>query len=411
MKTSSLILASFLACAPAWGAPPENPCKGGGGGKIFTVDASGKNSRIQDALKKAQPGDTVLVKPGKYRGGISFPRSGTAGACISLKGEKGAVISGGSTGIFIANKNYISVTGLTISDISGGDTPTGIRVTGSASHIELRDNIVRNVKSSSNAHAISFYGSHSKPMSNLFIEGNEIYNCKLGQSEALVLNGNVEKFLIAKNKVHDNDNIGIDIIGFEGTGPSGKDFARSGYITGNKVWNISSGKNPTYGGERSAGGIYVDGGSGILIENNQVSNSDIGIEVASEKGGKTTRGVIVRGNTLSNSYQGNLMVGGYAASKGRAAGIEVEGNTFTTTKGSGEIILQHNVNGIVIRGNKFGARAKGRNIASTGSNNCNILIEGNQYSVKPRSGDLAAKEGQMIMLGKGCVYSGKKPAK
>jgi len=35
-------------------------------------------------------------------------------------------------------------------------------------------------------------------------------------SESMVLNGNVEHFVVSHNKVHDNDNIGIDFIGFEG---------------------------------------------------------------------------------------------------------------------------------------------------------------------------------------------------
>jgi len=35
----------------------------------------------------------------------------------------------------------------------------------------------------------------------------------------MVLNGNVEKFVVSNNVVHDNDNIGIDFIGYEGENP------------------------------------------------------------------------------------------------------------------------------------------------------------------------------------------------
>lgn len=111
------------------------------------------------------------------------------------------------------------------------------------------------------------------------------YNCKLGQSEALVLNGNVDGFKVTNNTVHDNDNIGIDFIGYEGTAPA-NDNARNGICTGNRVYNISSKNNP-HMLEMSAGGIYVDGGFNILIDSNIVKNADIGIEVATEQGSAT----------------------------------------------------------------------------------------------------------------------------
>jgi nitrous oxidase accessory protein NosD len=396
LSNFALIFGIFLSTGPA-GANPGKPCPETGPGMTLVVSASGGADyrSIPDALKAARPGDTVKVKAGKYKGNISFPKSGTAGACIRLEGEQGAEISGGNRGITIGNKNYISVRGLTISNISGGETPIGISVTGSSSHIELKNNIVRRVTSSKNAHGIAFYGSSSKAMENLLIDGNVVQNCKLGQSEALVLNGNVDGFVISKNKVHDNDNIGIDIIGHEGTGPAGKDFARNGSIVNNEVWNNSSGRNPTYGGERSAGGIYVDGGRGIRIEGNNVRNCDIGIELASEHAGKTTEGIVAKNNTLSNSYQGNIMVGGYAANKGISRNILIEGNTLTNGR-DGEIVLQHNNNGITIKGNTF--RASKINIVATGSRNVNILVQGNSYARKPGRGDLGAKDGQMNML-------------
>ena len=48
---------------------------------------------------------------------------------------------------------------------------------------------------------------------------NELANLTLGSSEALVVNGNVKDFLIEGNRVHDTNNIAIDVIGFEGTAP------------------------------------------------------------------------------------------------------------------------------------------------------------------------------------------------
>ena len=56
-----------------------------------------------------------------------------------------------------------------------------------------------------------------------------------------MLNGNVTGFEVTNNRVHDNNNIGIDFIGFEGTCPDpALDRARDGVCRGNVVWNISS---------------------------------------------------------------------------------------------------------------------------------------------------------------------------
>ena len=44
----------------------------------------------------------------------------------------------------------------------------------------------------------------------------------------MTLNGNVTNFQVTNNLVHDNNNIGIDIIGCVRTGPTGYDQARLG---------------------------------------------------------------------------------------------------------------------------------------------------------------------------------------
>src|SRR5262249_21501605 len=142
------------------------------------------------------------------------------------------------------------------------------------------------------AHGIAVYGtSASGSIHDVVIDGNEVHDCTLGWSESLVVNGNVEDFTISNNVVHDNNNIGIVAIGFEGEciGCSDAlDRARDGLIAGNLVYNIDSLGNPSYGNDRSADGIYIDGGTNIVIERNVVHHSSIGIEIASEHGGKTT---------------------------------------------------------------------------------------------------------------------------
>ena len=55
----------------------------------------------------------------------------------------------------------------------------------------------------------------------------------------------MDTWSVTNNLIHDNNNIGIDAIGFEGVFPnSAYDQARNGEISGNIVYNITSNDNP-----------------------------------------------------------------------------------------------------------------------------------------------------------------------
>jgi hypothetical protein len=345
--------------------------------------AGGQYATVQAGLNAAVAGDTVAVKAGVYNEAVSFGKSGSASGHITLLGESGAILDGTGVGgeelVSIDSKSYVRVMGFEIRNLKKGGTPIGISISGGGAHIEIRGNHVHHIENANgNAHGIAAYGSSATPISDLIVDGNEIDACKLGQSESMVLNGNVSGFIVSNNVVHDNDNIGIDFIGFEGTGPSGQDQARNGHCFGNRVYNISSATNPTYGGERSADGIYVDGGRDIVIERNSADNCDIGFEIASEHGGKSTSGITVRNNFASRSHQGNIMAGGYASNKGSADSIVIIGNT-TWQGGDGEIVLQHNCRNVVIKNNILVARSGGAYLEQSGSGNTGIVADNNLY--------------------------------
>ncbi|XXX80734.1 right-handed parallel beta-helix repeat-containing protein [Sorangium sp. So ce134] len=320
-----------------------------------------------------------MLGPGRRRAFAALAPAAAAG-CITLQGEAGAILDGtgkDGAGIEIASKSYIRVAGMTVQNFKGADTPIGISVSGSSSFLEIRDNLVHHIESSEDAHGIALYGTSATPMTEILIDGNEIRDCKLGTSESMVLNGNVTNFVVSRNTIHDNNNIGIDFIGFEGVGPAGSDQARNGVCVDNVVYNITSAQNDAYEGERSADGIYVDGGRDIVIERNKVDNSDIGIEVASEHRGRTTSNITVRNNFVSRSYQGNIMIGGYSTSVGNAANISVLNNTLYQAAG-GEIILQNNSDGVLIQNNILHGRS-GNAYVSSGRNNRNVRVDNNIF--------------------------------
>lgn len=354
-------------------------------GNIIIVAKSGVGyASVQTGVSVANAGDTVLVKAGIYNEVVSFAKSGSeSSGYVTLMGESGAILDGtgkGEVGISISGKNYIKVIGMEIRNYTGNGTPMGISVNGSSTNLEIRNNKVYNIENATgNAHGIAFYGNNATAISNILVDGNEIRNCKLGQSESLVLNGNVTNFIVSNNIVHDNDNIGIDFIGFEGTCPTTSlDQARNGICINNTVYNISSKTNPTYGGEQSADGIYVDGGKNIVIERNRVNNCDIGIELASEHKEKNTQDIIVRNNFISGSYQANIMAGGYEAKRGNAVNITIVNNT-TFEGADGELALQFNCNNIVIKNNIFYAKSNQSYLQNWGSNNLNITVNNNLY--------------------------------
>jgi len=352
--------------------------------KLVVAKTGGGYTTVQAGVTAANAGDTVLVKAGVYNEAVSFAKSGSsAGGYITLLGETGAILDGtgkGETGISISNQSNIRVIGLEVQYFTGSGTPMGIHVDGNSSNLEIRNMKVHNIENATgNAHGIALYGTAAVAINNVLVDGNEIRNCKLGQSEAMVLNGNVTNFTVSNNTVHDNDNIGIDFIGFEGTCPTASlDQARDGVCINNTVYNTSSKTNPTYGGDQSADGIYVDGGKNIVIERNRVSNCDIGIEVASEWKGKTTQDITVRNNFISGSFQANIMAGGYDANRGNALNITIVNNTTYQGTG-GELALQYNCNTIQIKNNIFYGISSQDYLQNWGSNNLNVSVNNNIY--------------------------------
>jgi cysteine-rich repeat protein len=334
---------------------------------------------IQAALNAAAAGDTISVKDssGPYFEKIVFSGSGSAGAYITLQafpGHKpvldGTGVSGGNM-VLIDSKSYVKVVGFEIRNNLNVNDGSGIRVLGSGSHIEIRDNRIHDMRGK-HAMGITVYGTEAASISDLIIDGNEIYDCEPAQSEALTLNGNVEQFEVTNNLVRDVNNIGIDFIGGEtGIQPDPTKVARNGVCRGNAVYRARS----SYGGGYAAA-IYVDGGKDIVIERNIVSESDLGIEIGAENAGIVTRGIVVRDNLVYENDKVGIVFGGYAASTGRVKDSFFLNNTCyrndTLGEGLGELWIQYAENNVV-RNNVFYATEQNVLLYSESGNVGNTL--------------------------------------
>ncbi|WP_374349695.1 DUF1565 domain-containing protein [Chitinimonas sp.] len=358
---------------------------------------------IQRAVDSAAPGTTIYVRGGVYGERVTLGKSGTAGGEISLRAYPGEVpildgstlsaLAGTTALLTLDRASHVSISGFELRNYrsnTAGAVVAGILVQGSGSQIALRDNHVHQIQttvasSSGNAFGLVVYGSEAPAsIKQLVIDGNELDSLSTGSSESMAINGNVQYFAVTGNKVHDNNNIGIDIIGYEGTAPQAAfDRARDGVLSGNTVYNISSLANPAYKAY-SAGGIYVDGGTRILIEGNTIRAADIGIEVASEHKGTASDFVTVRNNLIYQNNTVGISIGGYSASVGGTSRCTIVNNTLyqndTSGSGSGEFAIAFNASGNVFKNNLLSASAQGVLLSqATSYAQAPVSMDGNLY--------------------------------
>jgi hypothetical protein len=345
------------------------------------VSAGSPWRTIQKAATAVGAGSIVCVRGGVYNEKVTIHVSGASGAYITFQNYPGerAILDG--TGItvpptdngmiYINNKSYLIIKGFEIRNYKTSTrniVPIGIRVLGRSHHIKIRNNKIHHIEhngttmNGTDAHGIAVHGTFGEvAIRHIYIENNQLYHLKLGSSEALVINGNVTNWRIKNNTVHDVNNIGIDIIGFEGTAPA-NDQARNGLISYNNVYNINSAGNVAYGNERSAGCIYVDGGMNVTIEHNRVHECNLGIEIASEHAGAATSNITVRNNFIYNNTDAGLSMGGYDEMRGSTENCFIVNNTFYNNASingawGSELYIQFDTRNNTIRNNIFHAKA------------------------------------------------------
>jgi hypothetical protein len=326
------IFAIMIALALGGPAAPAAPAKG----RTLYVSPSGSDEAlgtsefpwrsIQKACDEVAPGDTVIVREGLYNEQLFIEKGGDAElGWVTLQAEGKAVITAlglnENNVIYIEDKSFIRIVGFEIRDLQTTDG-SGIRVEGGGSNFEFRNNNIHGIRGKS-AMGITLYGSDDEtPLSKIVIDGNEIHDCDAAPSEALTLNGDVTEFQVTNNHVHDIRGVGIDFIGGEdGIIDDKTKVARNGICRSNRVERVRA----PYGGGYGPG-IYVDGGSKILVEGNRVSECDLGIEVGAENTGVTVSDVNVVGNIVTGNDKAGIVIGGYDKKRGRVTGCRFFNN-------------------------------------------------------------------------------------
>jgi hypothetical protein len=349
---------------------------------------------LQHAASVAVAGDTVLARQGVYKALFTPTHSGTAaqgpitfasypGELATIDGTGLAIPNGMNGLVTLNNLSNVIVEGFDIRNYttsSINQVPIGIFVSGAGSNVQVVNNHIHAITTTaktnatacgSNAFGMTVYGTQAPAaITGLVISGNELDHLLTGCSETLSVDGNVDGFLIASNLIHDDNNIGIGAIGYEKVSPNSiDDRARNGVIRGNLVYNITSFGNPDYGNQYAADGIYVDGGTQIVIEQNVVHNVDLGIEMTSEHGAtaKTPRRygdhITARNNLVYDGNSAGISIGGYGPARGGSQYITIVNNTLfnndTKNTDSGEFQIQYYATNNVFENNIVYAGAQG----------------------------------------------------
>lgn len=239
---------------------------------------------LQIAARRAQPGDTVIARPGEYMGfvlGWDGPNGGRPNAPIRYIGEVGAVIvsrdSKTRDGINLEpGCSDVIIQGFTVRNSSNTIDRAGIRITGS-NHVSVIGNTV------SDCGNWGIFTSHS---SNLLIQDNTTSGSRY--QHGIYVSNSADHAVIRGNSVFGNYGSGIHLNGDLSQGDNG-------LITNALIENNIIHDNGAGGGS----GINCDGMQNSIIRCNLLyANRCSGISLFHQDGAAGSRGNLVVNNTI-----------------------------------------------------------------------------------------------------------------
>lgn len=316
-------------------------------------DARAIQSALIEAARSGEPA-VIIVPPGTYKGKITFPNGARNIHLQAKEDATGRRPVFDMTGVrpspeqpavfYLRNNKNVSVDGFEIANFKSEDRDNpaiGILVEGTTGDIKIRGNVIHHLgidrphspADLAGSEPISVRGTGATEATasrRIVITGNLLHDINLGQHEGITVNGNIDDFLIALNTVRNVNNIGIDVAGgYRLSANPGLDAARNGVVRGNHVSGIDTDQNRTYKrGDRSAGGIYVDGGWNVRVLNNVVEDTNRGIEIGCENSDHTARTIEVINNILRGNHFAAVTVGAGDSSHGKTDGVTIRRNLF-----------------------------------------------------------------------------------
>lgn len=179
-------------------------------GSVLYVSPSGNDANpgtaaepwrtLQHAAEQAAAGDTIIIQPGTYAGGITHTTPGAAGRPITYRAASaGQTIIDGSgsarDAFFITAAPWVVVDGLRIQNADRA----GLRVSLSA-HVTIRNSILANNGT---------WGIFTDYADDLLIENNECYGSQA--EHGIYVSNSGDRPWLRNNRCHDNAASGIQI--------------------------------------------------------------------------------------------------------------------------------------------------------------------------------------------------------
>jgi hypothetical protein len=280
-------LAFAVLAVLAWGACQPSSRIMAQDGRTLVVDPGGSDdggdgsaenpwATIQRAADEAGLGDTVLINPGTYEGGITVRTGGEEGRPVTFRAAgPGVVIEGSGAerdGFFIDQADEVVVEGLTIQ----GAERAGLRVS-LANGVTVRDSVFLDNGT---------WGIFTDFTDDLLLEGNETAGS--GEEHGIYVSNSSDRPIIRGNLVHDNAASGIQInadASMGGDGISSEPLIEDNVVFGN--------------GELGGAAINLDGAVDGVIRNNLLyDNLGSGIALFQDGGAVCSSNNLVERNTI-----------------------------------------------------------------------------------------------------------------
>jgi len=143
--------------------------------------------------------------------------------------------------------------------------------------------------------------------------------------------------------------------------------------------------------DASADGIYIDGGASVVVKNNIVFHTDIGIEIASEHSGKFAFNCTASNNLVYGNNVVGLSLGGYDTSVGYTKQCSFLNNILwhndVSNSGTGEINIQYNPINNVIQSNTIVTSDQGYFLSNGFTSGSGNVVDYNTYKTPLADGD------------------------